>query len=71
MRNDRSFSTMPEVRDPTREEVRRYMQQGARMRSEFVHELLHRAAAWIGGAFRELRHAPVRSGTNARHARAA
>ena len=71
MRNDRSFSTMPDVRNPTYEEVRWHMQQAARMRSEAVHELLHRAAAWIGGAFRELRPAPVRSGANARHARAA
>jgi hypothetical protein len=47
------------------------MQQSARMRSEAVHELLHRVAAWIGGGFHELGNAPVRSGTNARHAPAA
>ena len=71
MRNDRPFSAMPEVRYPTREEVRWHMQQSARMRSEAVHELLHRAAAWIGRAFRELGRAPVRSGTNVGHAPAA
>jgi hypothetical protein len=71
MRNDRSFSAMPEFRYPTREEVRWHMQQSARMRSEAVHALLHRAVAWIGSAVRGLRRAPVRSGTNVRHAPAA
>jgi hypothetical protein len=40
---------MPEVRYPSREEVRWHMQQSARMRSEAVHALLHRTVAWVGG----------------------
>ena len=71
MRNDRPFSAMPEVRYPTREEVRGHMQQSARMRSEAVHELLHRVAVRIGSVFRALGRAPVRSDTNVRHAPAA
>jgi hypothetical protein len=71
MRKDRPFIAMPEVRYPTREEVRWHMQQSARMRSEAVHALLHRVAVRIGTAFRALGRAPVRSGTNVRHAPAA
>jgi hypothetical protein len=71
MRNDRPFSTMPDVRYPTREEVRRHMQQSARMRSEAVHALLHRVAVWIGGAFRALGRALAHRGTTVRHAPAA
>jgi hypothetical protein len=62
---------MPEVRTPTSEEVRWHMQQSARMRSEAVHELLHRVAVQIGGAFRALGRAPARRDTNVRHALAA
>jgi hypothetical protein len=71
MRNDRLFSAMPEVRTPTSEEVRWHMQQSARMRSEEVHELLHRAAVRIGGAFHELGRALEYRGTKVRHAPAA
>jgi hypothetical protein len=71
MRNDRPFSAMPEIRDPTPEEIQWYRQQSARMRSEAVHEFLRRVAVRIGNAFRAFGRAPVRSGTKVRHAPAA
>ena len=49
MSDDRPFSDRSEVRYPTREEVRWHLQQSARMRSEAMHEALHRAAAWDRG----------------------
>ena len=44
-----TIDRMTTVRYPSQEEIRWHMQQSARMRSEAVHELLHRAAAWVGG----------------------
>ena len=70
MRDDQPYSVTPERRNPTPEEIRWYMQQGARLRSEALHRFLHRVAAWVrGGALGE--NQPPRSYGNARHPRAA
>jgi hypothetical protein len=70
MSEDPLYGAVLERRDPTPEEVRWYVQQGARLRSEALHGVLHRAAAWVGGgALGE--HEPSRSYGNARHPRAA
>jgi hypothetical protein len=70
MRDDQLSRAVLERRDPTPEEIRWYMQQGARLRSEALHGVLHRAAAWVGGgALGE--HEPSRSYGNLRHPRTA
>ena len=70
MNDDQLSGAALERRDPTPEEIRWYVQQGARLRSEALHGVLHRAAAWVGGgALGEPE--PPRSYGNARHPRAA
>jgi hypothetical protein len=69
MSDDQLSRAALERRDPTPEEIRWYVQQGARLRSEALHGVLHRAAAWVGGgALGELE--LPRSYGNARHSRA-
>ena len=70
MSDDQLSGAALERRDPTPEEIWWYVQQGARLRSEALHEVLHRAAAWVGGgALGEPE--PPRSYGNARHPRTA
>ena len=70
MSDDQLSGAVLERRDPTPEEIRWYLQQGARLRSEALHGVLHRAAAWVGGgALGEPE--PSRSYGNARQPRTA
>ncbi len=70
MSDDQLSGAVPERRDPTPEEIRWHLQQAARLRSEALHGVLHRAAAWVGGgALGEPE--PSRSYGNARHPRTA
>ena len=70
MSDDQLSANVLERRDPTPEEIRWYVQQGARLRSEALHGVLHRAAAWVGGgALSEPE--PSRGYWSARHPRAA
>jgi hypothetical protein len=57
-------------RAPTPEEIRWYLRQAARLRSEALNRVLHRVAAWVGGgALGEPE--PPRSYGNVRHPRTA
>jgi hypothetical protein len=70
MSHDQRSGAPPEGRDPTPEEIRWHLQQAARLRSEALHGVLHRAAAWVGGgALGEPE--PSRGYGNARHPRTA
>jgi hypothetical protein len=70
MSDDQLYANVLERRDPTPEEIRWYVQQGARLRSEALHGVLHRAAAWVGGGTLG-EPEPSRGYWSARHPRAA
>jgi hypothetical protein len=70
MSDDQLSGAVPERWNPTPEEIRWHLQQAARLRSEALHRVLHRAAAWVGGgALGEP--GPSRSYGNARQPRTA
>lgn len=70
MSHDQRSVVAQEGRDPTPEEIRWHLQQAARLRSEALHGVLRRAAAWVrGGVLGEAE--PFRSHGNARHPRTA
>jgi hypothetical protein len=68
MSDDQLSGAVLERRDPTPEEIRWRVQQGARLRSEALHRFLDRVAA-RAGALGE--HEPSRSYGSARHPRTA